>query len=74
MSFIFSAIENILFFVIGIQAWYLFVFAVAGLFPRKLKMNKEAAYVDFTVLIPTYKEDKVILDTAKAALQVNYPK
>ena len=74
MTYLLNTIEYVLYIIMGLQACYFFIFAIAGLFPRKLKSNKEAAPVNFGVLIPAYKEDKVIIDTAKAALSIDYPR
>ncbi|MCB0494111.1 MAG: glycosyltransferase family 2 protein [Cyclobacteriaceae bacterium] len=52
---------------------YTCVFAIAGLFyklPSKIDSNEKKK---FCVLIPCYKEDVVILDVAKKALEQSYP-
>lgn len=61
-----------LFVVMALMTLYLLVFAVAGLFPYS-KVRPSTARTRFLVLIPSYKEDAVILNTAKEALTQNYP-
>ena len=74
MSYFFIVTEYLLFAIIGLQSWYFLIFALAGLLPRKLKSKPDADPVYFAVLIPAYKEDKVIIDTARAALSIDYPR
>ena len=66
-------IELVVFLYLGFAAVYLFVFAVAGIFPQK-KNNKHITKLrKFAVLIPGYKEDQVIVEVAKKALQQDFP-
>ncbi|RIJ43186.1 glycosyltransferase [Pontibacter oryzae] len=51
---------------------YLLVFAVAGHFPRR-RVRGGAPRTRFLVLIPAYREDGVILHTAREALKQVYP-
>ncbi len=51
---------------------YLFVFAVAGLFPLKRKSVHEKKKRKIIVLIPGYREDEVIINVAKEALTQDY--
>ena len=53
---------------------YVFVFSIAGIFPEKKKEGKPKTQRKFAVLIPGYKEDAVIIEVAKDALNQNYPK
>lgn len=71
-SFIYYA-TLILFIFLSLQSAYLLVFAIAG---RLITLRKyKAAHLkgSFVIYIPAYKEDAVIVDTAKAALALNYP-
>ncbi len=54
---------------------YLLTFAVAGRFrgPQG-RMHRSAKPHRFAVLIPAYKEDEVIVDTARRALGQSYPR
>jgi cellulose synthase/poly-beta-1,6-N-acetylglucosamine synthase-like glycosyltransferase len=53
---------------------YVFLFAVTGLFYRgKQSGTKPSCVRKIAVLIPGYKEDEVIVETARVALQQQYP-
>jgi len=53
---------------------YIFIFGFAGLFKYKQKPVKNSKLRKFAVLIPGYKEDSVIVEVARDALNQNYPK
>lgn len=58
-------------------AWsvlYQLSFSMAGYFFRQQKDEKNTHIYSFEVLIPSYKEDAVILETARQAVEVDYPK
>jgi cellulose synthase/poly-beta-1,6-N-acetylglucosamine synthase-like glycosyltransferase len=62
-------ILSIILIYLGIWTAYLAFFSVAGLFyrkPRKVAGKKDNTYL---ILIPSYKEDAVILDTVSANLR-----
>lgn len=73
MSTVLNIADWILLFALGLPVLYLFVFAMAStwkgseLFPQARKQRR------FVTLIPAYKSDAVILRTAQAALQQEYP-
>lgn len=53
---------------------YTTVFSIGGLLLYKLPcQRREITYRKFCVLIPCYKEDLVIIDVAKKALEQSYP-
>lgn len=52
---------------------YIFVFALAGLFYRQPAYAKNVVTRKIAVLIPGYKEDEVIIEVAKDALNQDYP-
>lgn len=57
----------------GFASIYVFIFSFAGLFKARKRneiLHKERK---FAVLIPGYKEDNVIVEVAKSALQQSYP-
>ena len=58
----------------AVAAAYVFVFSLASLFRRKKQKLNADAERNIAVLIPGYKEDSVILDTAKQALFQDYPR
>jgi cellulose synthase/poly-beta-1,6-N-acetylglucosamine synthase-like glycosyltransferase len=72
MSF-FHTIQIILIVVLGAAVLYILFFALAGLFFRQKPYVKPSRFRKIAVLIPGYKEDTVIVDVAKAALQQQYP-
>jgi cellulose synthase/poly-beta-1,6-N-acetylglucosamine synthase-like glycosyltransferase len=53
---------------------YLFVLAAAGRFGRIRKYEIHPDKARIAVLIPSYKEDNIILETARQALLQDYPK
>lgn len=59
---------------LGLATLYIFVFSVAGLFYRQPHYSDNPLKHKIAVLIPGYKEDEVIVEVAKDALQQNYPK
>jgi len=52
---------------------YLFVFSLAGRWPRRTARHRALHQRRMAVLIPGYKEDAVIVETARQALQQTYP-
>ena len=73
IQLIINIIEIILLIYFGTAAIYIFIFALAGLFPYKPKYMAEPQIRKFAVLIPGYKEDAVILEVAEEALKQDYP-
>ncbi|MBV6655477.1 MAG: glycosyltransferase [Mameliella sp.] len=71
--YITTAIEWILWIYFGFAANYVFLFALASLFPYRPKPAKQSTFRKIAVLIPGYKEDAVIVDVAKDALNQDYP-
>jgi cellulose synthase/poly-beta-1,6-N-acetylglucosamine synthase-like glycosyltransferase len=61
--------------VLTVNVLYVFVFSVAGLFDRhRPKSSNLQKHTPTTlVIIPAYKEDEVILASAKSFLQQNFP-
>ncbi|HEY9049804.1 MAG TPA: glycosyltransferase family 2 protein, partial [Ohtaekwangia sp.] len=52
---------------------YTAFFAIAGLFYRPLPFTQPQRNLRFCALIPSYKEDAVILEVARQALNQTYP-
>ena len=65
--------QTLLFTLFGLGVVYLIVFAIAGLFRKKIKYRDTNIYRKIAVFIPGYKEDNVIIDVARQALTQNYP-
>lgn len=74
LKLIINILEYILAGYLGITVVYNLIYALAGLFPLKNRKTKENLLRKIAVLIPGYKEDNVILQTAKVSLQQDYPK
>ena len=53
---------------------YLFILSVAGRFGRLEKYSASLQKARIAVIIPSFKEDNIILNTAAQALQQHYPK
>jgi cellulose synthase/poly-beta-1,6-N-acetylglucosamine synthase-like glycosyltransferase len=66
-------LEYILAGYLGVTVLYNLIYALAGLFPLRHRHAKENRLRKIAVLIPGYKEDNVILQTAKISLQQDYP-
>lgn len=62
-----------IFLFLAFQALYLFIFSVAGRVLESKKYPGNEKLGSFVIYIPSYKEDSVILDTAIAALTIDYP-
>lgn len=52
---------------------YSLTFALAGYGYKRVVNHNPGRYANFAVLIPSYKEDSVILDVARQAVQQHYP-
>src|SRR5690606_8333983 len=71
-----NTLLSILFIYLLFFTIYFLIFSLAGRFTQKSSTISriDDNYGKFMILIPTYKEDHVILATAQAASQHNYPK
>lgn len=65
--------ERLLFWIISISVCYSFVFAFFSLFGRKKRYPVAVKQYRFLVLIPAYKEDKVIFSAVESILDQDYP-
>lgn len=68
-----NSIEIILLAYFGFASIYVFVFSFAGLFKQRQRRNIIQKQRKFAVLIPGYKEDNVIVEVARRALEQSYP-
>ena len=66
-------IEKALFIFFVLQVGYLLFFAVCSLFRYRPKIQKGNLH-SFAILIPGYKEDRIIQETVRRALEQDYPK
>lgn len=69
-------IEIFFLLIVGIQVVYLFFFSFGSLFKYKplKEVTEDGKQNKMVVIIPGYKEDKIIIDTAQNALKQEYPK
>ena len=65
-------IELIVFIYLAFTDIYLFIFAFSGLFPLKRKRKEPQKKRKILILIPGFREDAVIIDVAKEALNQDY--
>jgi cellulose synthase/poly-beta-1,6-N-acetylglucosamine synthase-like glycosyltransferase len=73
LKYLFNGIEIVFIILTGINVIYLFVFAVASLFRIQIHWENDAPCKRIAVLIPGYKEDRVIVDVVADALMQDYP-
>jgi len=66
-------IEIVLVAYFGFASIYVFVFSLAGLMRRSQRKNIIQKQRKFAVLVPGYKEDNVIVEVARRALEQSYP-
>jgi len=71
---ILEVIQWVVFIPLSLSTLYILLFAIAGIFRRKIIYPQAKVQKKFLVLIPCYKEDTVILNVAKEATQQNYDK
>ena len=71
---IIKIIQIILLIYLGFASLYIFIFGFASLFPARKKKAITSDIRKYAVLIPGYKEDQVIIEVAKDALNQDYPK
>jgi cellulose synthase/poly-beta-1,6-N-acetylglucosamine synthase-like glycosyltransferase len=70
---IFSALQIVILVLLGLATLYILIFSIAGLFYKQKVYPATAKLQKIAVLIPGYKEDEVIVEVAKSALQQAYP-
>lgn len=71
---IIQILEWALLSIVGLQVLYFFSFSVAGIFKHYPKLKETSIQYRVGVIIPGYKEDRIIIDTAAQALKQIYPK
>ncbi len=76
VSVIFHVIEYFFLAIIGLQVLYLFTYSWASIFKYKPHISVEHSKPlnKIAVIIPGYKEDNIIIETAADALLQEYPK
>ncbi len=74
IEFIVSIITGLMFIYLGVYSLYLFVFSVAGKLVSVKTPPQSAVLAKFVIYICSYKEDEIILNSAAAAVTLDYPK
>lgn len=69
----FLVIQVVFFLYFALTTVYFLFFSIAGLFTLKQPVADNQHQNRFAVLIPGYKEDAVIIDVARQALEQDYP-
>lgn len=69
-----NIIEYFFLAILSINVLFFVTYAIAGLFYKVPAYNLDAAPKRLALIIPAYKEDRIILDTAAKALLLDYPK
>ena len=72
--FLLNIIQLILLILLGLATLYIFIFSIASLFYKQKTYNDNGNMKSIAVLVPGYKEDEVIIEVAKLALEQEYPK
>ena len=73
VQFLIHFAEYLLFVYLLLSTIYITVFGIGAVFYRKPKQITAHKYRKIAVLIPGYKEDKVIIGVARDALEQDYP-
>ncbi len=73
LDFLLKAIEYSVYGYFAISSLYVFVFSVAGNFYKRRRREASITKNKIALLIPAYKEDTVIVEVSKHALQQHYP-
>lgn len=71
---IFKILHWLVILYFGMSTLYLFIISLAGLFKRRKQLIVDDRLRRFAILIPGFKEDSVIIETAMDALNQNYPR
>ena len=66
-------IDWLLFVIVAFTVAYLLIFSVAALFRHRNEIKRSKIQNRYIVLIPSYKQDSVILQTVNSALGQTYP-
>lgn len=68
-----AIISWIIFVYLAVSIAYLLAFAIAGRFGRLKKYSTHPTKARIAILIPSYKDDSVIIETARKASELDYP-
>ncbi|MFT5253048.1 MAG: cellulose synthase/poly-beta-1,6-N-acetylglucosamine synthase-like glycosyltransferase [Flavobacteriales bacterium] len=70
---ILNMIQIVLLVLLGSATLYILIFSIASLFYKQRHYSDNGNIKRMAVLIPCYKEDEVIIEVAKLALEQEYP-
>lgn len=73
VKLILNSVELIIFGYLVLNVCYFLLFAFFSIFRQKTKDMTSGQIRKIAVMVPGYREDVVILETAQAALEQNYP-
>jgi cellulose synthase/poly-beta-1,6-N-acetylglucosamine synthase-like glycosyltransferase len=68
-----NIIQIILLILLGLATLYIFIFSIASLFYKQKTYSDNGNMKTIAVLVPGYKEDQVIIEVARLALEQEYP-
>ncbi len=74
MNSLYSIFEVFFIVLIGAQVFYYLLFAIAGLFKHTPEIKPSSKMNRIAVLVPGFKEDTIIVNTALRALEQSYPR
>ncbi|MGC8864748.1 MAG: glycosyltransferase [Bacteroidales bacterium] len=74
LTLIINILQTALWIYLAVIGLYLLLFALSSLLPHKNDYHGDDTPKRIAVLIPGYKEDNIIVEIARLALQQNYPK
>lgn len=67
-----NIIQIVLLIFLGLATLYIFIFSIASLFYQQKAYSDNGNMKSMAVLVPGYKEDQVIIEVAKLALEQKY--
>ena len=68
-----NIVDWILFTLLGLCVCYLLLYAIASKFYRAPHFPEARTFRRFVVFFPAYKEDRVIVSSARSFLEQDYP-
>jgi cellulose synthase/poly-beta-1,6-N-acetylglucosamine synthase-like glycosyltransferase len=74
IKFLAAIVTIILFIYLGVYSLYLFIFSVAGKLIKVKTPPVSHQFARFVIYICSYKEDEIILNSAAAAITLDYPR
>lgn len=74
LTLIINVLQTALWIYLAVIGLYLLLFALASILPLKNDYHGDDTLKKIAVLIPGYKEDNIIVEIARLALQQDYPK